>query len=274
MSILSSFGQSSHPTIYATDGNEIIYTDEGKGTRAIVFVHGWAGNKEEWKCQLEAFSKSTRAVALDLPGFGKSGHKRSVWSIENFATDVVSLVTTLDLDQIILVGHSMGAAVIMETAKKIPDRVIAIVPVDMFQNVEVKRSQEEIDSFIRNAMSLANDPSLEKLRPLFKRQVSDSLLIKIVNDYRGSAKVGWRESLHSHFQWMANDLLPSLSTIQVPIVCINSDRGPSNIQMARKYAKSFNVLLIRGVGHAIAVEAPDEFNSGLSTVLAILDSSK
>jgi len=55
------------------NGVKINYVATGKGTEAIVFVHGLGENLESWKHQLETFSKVFKVVGLDLRGHGKSG---------------------------------------------------------------------------------------------------------------------------------------------------------------------------------------------------------
>jgi len=58
-------------------GVQIDFLDEGKGDTTLLFVHGWCINKTYWLEQVAQFKEKYRVVAIDLPGFGKSG-KRSI----------------------------------------------------------------------------------------------------------------------------------------------------------------------------------------------------
>ena len=58
----------------------IDYTDSGTGDTTLLFVHGWCINKTYWSAQVKHFDKRYRVVTIDLPGFGRSGKNRSVWT--------------------------------------------------------------------------------------------------------------------------------------------------------------------------------------------------
>jgi pimeloyl-ACP methyl ester carboxylesterase len=61
-------------------------------------------------------SSEYTVVALDLGGHGQSGHNRENWTIEDFAKDVRAVIDGLHLNNVILVGHSMGGEIILQTA--------------------------------------------------------------------------------------------------------------------------------------------------------------
>src|SRR5436190_24217363 len=106
----------------------------GKGAPAIVFVHGFACTSEDWKPQLDYFQKTNEVVACDLRGHGRTPGRPHECSIEHYGGDVAALVNNLELEQCILVGHSMGCRVVLETNRLIPDRVAGIVLVDGSRN--------------------------------------------------------------------------------------------------------------------------------------------
>ena len=84
--------------------------------------------------------------------------------------------------------------------------------------------------------------------------------------YEFFEKTGWREAAVSYFNWK-NRLPDTLEQIQQPIHCINSNRFPNKVEVARRYAPSFKVAIIPGVGHAVMTEAPDTFNRTLDSVI-------
>ena len=73
-------------------------------------------------------------------------------------------------------------------------------------------------------------------------------------------KIGWRESLNDIFRWENDDFIESLTKIQVPIIAINSDQKPTNVEGFRKYVSSFKAKIIPNVGHVVFWDAPKEFN--------------
>ena len=80
----------------------------------LFFVHGAGSYHFSWALQLVEFSKTNRCIAIDLSGHGKSDLVEGETSIENgYAHEVAALVDHLDLQDFIIVGHSMGGGVVM-----------------------------------------------------------------------------------------------------------------------------------------------------------------
>lgn len=86
-----------------------------------------------WENQVAAFLKNHRIVTNDLPGHGESGQGRMNWSIESFADGVKTVVTKLDLTRR-TVGSAMGGPIALEATRRMPEPVVAIVPVDTLHN--------------------------------------------------------------------------------------------------------------------------------------------
>src|ERR1700758_2349293 len=129
-------------TFRADDGLEIVGEGRGQGDTALVFLHGWCGDREYWKHQVEVFAADYRVVALDQAGHGESGKGRKAWTADGLAGDVEAVVKALGLKRVILVGHSMGGSVALLAAKRMPGTVIVVIGVDTLQNAEFKLPEE------------------------------------------------------------------------------------------------------------------------------------
>ena len=125
-------------TVKSFDGVSINFDNEGKGEPVIILVHGWSNTKSIWKTQVSHFSKKYRVIAVDLPGFGKSGNNRSEWTIASYGEDISSIIQQLNLKKVVLVGFSLGAPIVIEAANKVPDHVIGVVLVDELLEVEMQ----------------------------------------------------------------------------------------------------------------------------------------
>lgn len=93
---------------------EIHYFDLGADKEdlpPIVFLHGWGLDASVFLPSLQILSKNRRVIAPDLPGFGKSKCKVNNWDYETFANMIIELIDKLELKQIVLMGHSLGAGV-------------------------------------------------------------------------------------------------------------------------------------------------------------------
>jgi pimeloyl-ACP methyl ester carboxylesterase len=110
---------------------EIHSTVQGEGPKTIVFVHGWTCDASSWSGQIAEFAKDYRVVTLDLPGHGGSGAPgQGEFSMKLFADAIEAVRAEVGADKVVLVGHSMGAAVIRQYAFDHPEHVAGLVAVD------------------------------------------------------------------------------------------------------------------------------------------------
>jgi pimeloyl-ACP methyl ester carboxylesterase len=108
----------------------LFYTDEGTGEPAMLFVHGYSCDSNDWIWQLPHFARSHRAIAVDLRGHGRSSAPADGYETSIFARDVAALLAELDSGPVIAVGHSMGCNVVTALAVDHPGSVAAAVCVD------------------------------------------------------------------------------------------------------------------------------------------------
>jgi len=97
----------------------------------LVFIHGAGSYHFCWALQLVEFSKTNRCIAIDLSGHGRSDKTKEEASIaQGFAHEVAALIDNLELQEFILVGHSMGGGVAMSYVLndefKIPKALVLI----------------------------------------------------------------------------------------------------------------------------------------------------
>ncbi len=95
---------------------EINYYQQGQGDTTLLFIHGWCIDGTYWKNQVEYFSKKYNVYAIDLPGFGKSKAERANWTIEEYANDVTAFIDTMNLRNVVIIGHSMAGDIMLQAA--------------------------------------------------------------------------------------------------------------------------------------------------------------
>ncbi|MBK9337069.1 MAG: alpha/beta fold hydrolase [Lewinellaceae bacterium] len=103
-------------TIALPGGTKIAYTDRGNGPFTLVFVHGLGTNLKAWQHNADSLSAHYRCVALDLPGYGKSSKSDYPFGMAFFADQVLEFCTALDLQNVVLAGHSMGGQIALTAA--------------------------------------------------------------------------------------------------------------------------------------------------------------
>ncbi|MCY6380166.1 alpha/beta fold hydrolase [Hoeflea prorocentri] len=113
------------PTV-TINGDEMFYRHNGADERAdglaVVLVHGAGGSTADWPASWldmqqadETRLSSVPVIAVDLPGHGKSaGASRQ--SVAGYAEAIAGFLDALNLQRVLLVGHSMGAAIALTLA--------------------------------------------------------------------------------------------------------------------------------------------------------------
>ncbi|WP_119322724.1 alpha/beta fold hydrolase [Capsulimonas corticalis] len=95
-------------TITMKDGAKIYYKDWGTG-RPVVFCHGWPLSADAWDAQMLFLANhGYRVIAHDRRGHGRSSQTFTGNDMDTYADDLSTLIETLDLKDITLVGHSTG----------------------------------------------------------------------------------------------------------------------------------------------------------------------
>lgn len=87
---------------------EIFYSDLGKG-KPVILIHGWPLSHEMWEHQTDALiQQGLRVIAYDRRGFGKSSKPWNGYDYDSLTDDLKALIDELNLEDITLVGFSMG----------------------------------------------------------------------------------------------------------------------------------------------------------------------
>ncbi len=107
-----------------TLGDSLIHYEVlGRG-EPIVFIHGWLGSWRYWWPAMQSLSSRHRTFAFDLWGFGDSSKSAEKYSFNEYVDMLDQFIDKLGIIQpVVLVGHSLGAAVALKYAHKRPDRV-------------------------------------------------------------------------------------------------------------------------------------------------------
>lgn len=161
------------------DGIRVRYARKGgeEGT-PVVFIHGFGGDLDNWLFNIDAISESHPAIALDLPGHGQSDIKLPGLSIAALAEFVDHFLTSLEVKQAHLVGHSMGAAVSSQMAVSHPERVASLTLIGS-AGLGEEINNGYTDTFAKAGSRREMKPALQMLfadASLVSRQLIDDVL--------------------------------------------------------------------------------------------------
>ena len=97
------------------------------GQTTLVFLHGIGGGKKGFQSSVNYFAEQGyRALAWDMPGYGDSPLDGTL-SFESLAASLEALLDAAKVKQAVLVGHSMGGMVALETWTRRPSRIAGLV---------------------------------------------------------------------------------------------------------------------------------------------------
>lgn len=253
----------------SSDGVPISYTVQGAGAVTLVFVHGWSCDSRYWRMQVPFFEEKCRVVTLDLAGHGHSGFQREIYTVEAFARDVKAVVEDIGAERVILIGHSMGGNIIAEAARMMPSRVRGLIGIDTLQSVEYKMSPQELDdqmnAFDADFMKAAD----AFVRGMFPRDADKGLVSWVAADVSAAPKQvamsTYSEAMKPYVEGKAAEVFEGL---EMPVRCINADLWPTDVEGNRRHMTSFEAAVMKGVGHFLMMERPDEFNALLDGAIA------
>ena len=253
--------------IISDDGVMINYYIKGNEKKALVFVHGYSCSSEYWWPQLEYFSKDHTVIAIDIAGHGKSGLNRQEYSMDAFGNDVTSVIEHLDLEEVVLIGHSMGGPVIVKAANKLGVKTRLIVGVDTFHDL----STEGIGGFARTAVNTMfklfyESMTEDSIDDFFIDKTDEDLARWIRNDALKSPKHISQGTLDA---LLTMNYPESLRELSIPIVALNARTfRETKLDSNMNTYKNLQIEFMEDVGHFIMLERPVEFNNWLETKIS------
>lgn len=135
-------GQGNAPTLRDAAGNELpgrlievaghdtYIVDAGSGP-CVLLLHGYGDSILSWRRVVPALAGDHRVIAIDLPGFGRSGRPRDRALIDHYSVFFPELAALMEIEHATVVGHSLGGAVALTIALEQPgavDRLALVAP--------------------------------------------------------------------------------------------------------------------------------------------------
>lgn len=105
------------PYLVTEDNVKIYYEKKGRG-KAVILIHGWSCSRLHFKKQVESLKQKYQVISYDLRGHGASDRCEQGLTMSRMAKDLQELIDYLELDNVSLVGWSMGSYIIYEYIKQ------------------------------------------------------------------------------------------------------------------------------------------------------------
>ena len=253
---------------------QVAHREKGSGD-ALVFLHGVGGDTESWKFQLDAFSDSYRAIAWDMPGYGRSAPIDPV-TFPALAAALIQLFDHLEIDKAHVVGHSIGGMVLLEAAALYPDRFLSLVlsstspafgnPAGDFQKKFVADRLRPLDE----GQSMAH-MARDVIPHLVTADANPEGVAAAITSMAGTDPDVYRATIKCLVTFERRASLPDIS---VPTLALAAELdGNSPAPMMEKMASKIpgcRYVCLPGVGHLANQEYPEQYNAAIRDFLTSL----
>jgi pimeloyl-ACP methyl ester carboxylesterase len=265
------------------DGATLNYVDIGEGElEPIVFVHGLAGQWQNWLENIPRAALERRVIAMDLPGFGLSPMPRERITISAYGRWVDALCEDLSLGRVDMVGNSMGGYIAAEVAIQVPERIDQLTLVSAAGISSADIAHRPILTVGRIAAAVASHTTAQD-RQIAARPIARHYALALVARYpsllkadlayegffKGSGKPGFDHALRACLDYDFRDRLPE---IRRPTLIV---WGEKDSIIPVKDAHEFERLIpdsrkvvMKETGHIPMAERPRAFNDVMMQFLS------
>jgi pimeloyl-ACP methyl ester carboxylesterase len=249
------------------------YLRAGTGAPTLAFVHGFGCSHEDWLLQIKELKGRFETVTWDLRGHGMTPGRAQECSIEHFGGDVAALLSVLEIERTVLIGHSMGCRVVLEAARLAPERIAGLVLIDgsRLGSGDPAAAEAAARAAIDKSGYAAFSENLFRQMFFSPSSLAEAIVARAM---RQPAEIGaalWPRMA----RWDAGEMDAALAAVRVPLLAIQSTtRDPQTLRRAplrpgdttpwldliRLKKKNAKIEIIPGVGHFTQLEAAERVN--------------
>ena len=246
----------------------LAYEEAGTGDPPFVFVHGWTCNHRDFAPQVEHFGRRHRVIAVDLRGHGASDAPQQRYTVPGFADDVAWLCAQLGVDRPVLVGHSMGGAIVLEVAARHPDVPRAIVMLDAAPIADPAAADSAL---VALAAALEGPDGAAARAQLIEHAVGNlgrdaQLQARVRGDMAATPDHVAQSCIAAMGEW---DGPAAARVCRVPALHIAADEPINDAASLRALNPLLRTGQTVGAGHFNQLEVPDQVNAMIERFLAV-----
>ena len=247
--------------VQVSDGVRLHVHDVGVGP-AVVLLPGYGAPARSWSLQVEALRESCRVVAVDRRCHGRSDRPAFGQRMSRHAKDVQDVLDALQLDEVLLVGTSMGANVALAYVDLFGcDRLRGLVLVDQTPKM-VNEGDWDLGfhGLTRDGLSAWVAAFPDGLNPFHVLPPADVLALAV--DGEPFSVDDTRPLLRDHAEADWRDVLPRTT---VPVLAVAGRHSPvwpcASSEWMASAAPHGQVAVLEGSGHVPHLEEPEAFNA-------------
>lgn len=263
-------------------------TGPGEGKPPIVLVHGLSSSMGFWEYQVPALARDHRVLALDLPGYGASGRPDAPYTPPWYASVLVHWLDELGLEEVVLVGHSMGGQISITATLAHPERVDKLVlaapaGIETFDDGAARWMKdywhEERATHAREQELRATFTTLVFNRPDagVERLLEERVRMAGTPEFRGTSVAVSRSvagMLDHPVASRLSELKPPTLLVfgtddrMIPNAVFNGGRTRTIAVQGQQAIPDCELVMLPGAGHTVHHDDPDGFNRAVQDFLA------
>ena len=253
-------------------GLRVAYRRAGDGP-PLVLLHGFVGDSREWRRQIQVLSDEFTVVAWDAPGSGESSDPPPTWRMPEYADCLAEFVATLGLGRPHVMGLSFGGALALELYRRHPAIPRSLVLAAAYAGWTGSLPPGAAETRLQASVQLAEQPPAAFTSAMIPTLFSGSAAADRVAEFAAIVA----EFHPAGFPVMARslaeaDLRDVLPRITIPTLLLSGDqdvRAPLYVGADLDAAiPGSRLVVLRGVGHMINVEAAEGLNTEVRAFLS------
>jgi pimeloyl-ACP methyl ester carboxylesterase len=251
------------------------YREQGSGPVALL-VHGFPLDSSMWLDQLVGLSDIRRCIAPDLRGFGGSAPTNETdLSMERHANDLLAILDALEVDQIDLVGFSMGGYIALALAERCGERLRSLSMVDTKSAADTEAAKDGRDAAAERVTADGRSLLASDLMGVL---LDESASLRARARFRTMVEATPTETIVAALDGMKNrpDRTPVLAGLEMPVaVIVGESDVPTPVSDAVQMASAVggSLAVIAGAGHMAPIERPAEVIDVLRSLWSEVPSS-
>jgi pimeloyl-ACP methyl ester carboxylesterase len=256
------------------NGTRLHYLAAGKGD-AIVLLHGYAETSHMWLPLMPKLATNHTVIAVDLRGAGQSATPPDGYTKAAMAQDIHALTQKLGFQRIRIVGHDIGLMVAYAFAAQYPSEVDRIVLMDAFlpgvgqwRDVWLMRDLWHFHFYGKVPLALVHGRERTYFEHFWNDFAADPAHSISERDRKFYAKAyarpGGMRAGFEYFRAFEKDAEEfarfAQKALTMPMLVLTGEKasGEFLIQQARLVATNVGGVVIRGSGHWLMEEAPEQ----------------
>ncbi|WP_342782129.1 alpha/beta hydrolase [Psychrobacillus soli] len=240
---------------------DVAYREEGNG-EPILLIHGFCGSLDYWDNIIDELARTHRVIALDLPGHGDSAVQENIKEIDQYATFIKDFIDVLKIEQVTMLGHSLGGYITLAFAEKYSNRLKGF---SLIHSTGYPDSQEAKEGRDASANKIDTDGMEAFINGLVPKLFSPKHLESHQKEITEVKKIGYSTSpagAKNALIAMKNriDRRKIIEATDLPVLLIAGEEDqliPSE-KVFTASEKHIKQVLIHDVGHMGMYEAPKE----------------